>query len=81
MRIKFKKGMTPEMVAAVFLDVLRERGTVIGAVNIYIQEYGEDTKPIKDDGDEYLEYRPGKAGLRQYADYAADVRRGKMKAV
>lgn len=80
MRIKFKKGATPESIGWLFAHIMKERGTVIGTVNIYVQEYGDDMKVIKDDG-EYLEYVPGDITLEKYAEYSAGVRRSKMKAV
>lgn len=80
MRIKFKKGATIEAIVLTLQQIIQERGTVIGAVNVYIQEYGDDMKAIKDDG-EYLEYTPGRETLNRYAEYSAEVRRSKMKAV
>jgi hypothetical protein len=80
MRIKFKKGLSPEAVASYFLNIVEGREKVIGSVNIYVQEYDEDMKPIKDDGS-YIEVAPNQAGLRNYAEYSADLRRSKLKAI
>lgn len=80
MRIKFKKGATPESIGWLFAHIMKERGTIIGAVNIYVQEYGDDMKIIKGDG-EYLEYTPGDVTLEKYSEYAAEQRRRKMKVV
>ena len=82
MRIKFKKGLTPEAIAATLLQIIEERDMVIGSVNVYIQEYGEDMKPIptqKDDN--YLEVNPTVAGKRIYDNYVVESRRSKLKAI
>lgn len=82
MRIKFKKGLTPEAVASMFLRIVEERDLVIGSVNIYIQEYGEDMKPVPyNQCDEYLEVTPSTPSKQQYEDYAADIRRSKLRAI
>lgn len=80
MRIKFKKGVPPEIVANTFLEIMRDRQNVIGTVNIYVQEYGEDMKMIKQDQD-WIEVSPTDAGLREYGDYSADLRRNRLKAI
>jgi hypothetical protein len=82
MRIRFKKGMTPENVARVFLDIIGERGFVLGSVNIYFQEYDENMKLIKFENDtEFLEVTPSEHSQKQYTEYQADLRRSKLKAV
>ncbi len=74
--------MTPEGVARMFLDIVGERGFLIGSVNIYFQEYDENMKPVKfEDEHEFIEVSPTDAGLRQYADYSADLRRSRLKAI
>jgi len=80
LRIKFKKGMTPESIALAFLDIMRRRKTIIGAVNIYVQEYGEDMKVFEFD-DECIVVEPTREGMRQYADYSAAHRRSRIKVV
>jgi hypothetical protein len=79
-RLKFKKGFTPEAIASIFLQVIEERGNVIGAVNIYFQEYDANMKPIKQE-EEYLEAHPGEDSVGMYSDYVADLRRSKLKAI
>lgn len=79
MRIKFTKGMTPESIADYFLQIVSERGNLIGAVNIYVQEYDEDLKQIEDTG--YYEIRPTEHGLNNYKEYEAYTRRSKLKIV
>jgi len=79
-RIKFKKGFTPEAIADLFLQIVEDRGNVIGAVNIYFQEYDENMNVIRHD-DEYLEAQPGRDSKELYTDYAADVRRKRLRAV
>lgn len=79
MRIRIHKGMTPEDVADMFVRVVRDRDTLIGTVNIYVQEYDENLQPIKD-GD-FIEVKPTNYGLSRYEEYSADLRRGKLKVV
>lgn len=79
MRIKFRKGMTPEDIANIFVRVMNDRNTVIGTVNVYVQEYDEDMKQVKDE--EYLEVKPTQYGQSRYDEYAADLRRSKLKVV
>lgn len=82
MRIKFKKGLAPEAIAAMLLQIIEERNLVIGSVNVYIQEYGDDMKPIPcRQDDSYLEINPTDRGKRGYDDYVADMRRSKLKAI
>ena len=52
---------------------------MIGAVNIYVQEYDEDLKQIEDTG--YYEIRPTEHGLNNYKEYEAYTRRSKLKIV
>ena len=80
MRIKFKKGLTPEAIADLFLDIVDRRGLVIGAVNIYIQEYDEKMKVIQKD-ETYIEVSPTDVGLIGYEDYSAGLRRGQLKVI
>ncbi len=82
MRIKFNKGLTPEAIAALLLQVIEERDMVIGSVNVYIQEYGEDMKAIPSRrDDEYIEINPTEKGKQRYDDYVVDMRRSKLKAI
>jgi len=82
MRIKFKKGMTPEGVARMFLDIVEDRGFLIGSVNIYFQEYDENMKAVRfEDEHEYIEVAPNEHGKKQYSEYQADLRRSKLKAI
>jgi len=80
MRIKFKKGMTPEDIANMFTRLIYERNLLIGAVNIYIQEFDEDMKPIKYD-EQYIEIKPTEYGMSRYKEYEADLRRSNLKVV
>lgn len=80
MRIKFQKGLSPEVMASMFLEIIRDRGMLVGAVNIYVQEYDENMKPIFGDGD-CLEVTPTDAGKKIYSEYAAGQRRSKLKAI
>jgi len=79
MRIKFNKGMTPDDIANMFARIMNDRNSLIGTVNIYVQEYGEDLKTVK--GEEYLEGKPTEYGQSRYDEYSSEVRRSKLKAV
>lgn len=80
MRIKFNKGLSPEAIASLFLNIVEQRGLVVGAVNIYVQEYDENMKPILND-EKYIEVSPTDAGVKGYEKYSADLRRSKLKVV
>jgi hypothetical protein len=77
-RIKYKKGTSPDLIVAHLRQYFEE--TIIGSVNVYIQEYDENMKARKDDA-EYLVFEPGDVSKERYADYAADQRRKRMKVV
>lgn len=81
MRIKFKKGVTPKAMASTFLRVLEEKGSVIGSVNIYVQEYDDDMKPIPFDCDDFVTYEAADKNNEHYLNYAAELRRKKIRAV
>lgn len=80
MRIKFQKGMAPEDMTRYFLKILRDRNALIGTVNIYVQEYDDNLNTVKEDDGYYL-VNPTASGKAKYDDYAADIRRSKLKAV
>lgn len=80
MRIKFKKGIPPEAMSRMLLDIINERDLVIGSVNVYVQEYGEDMKPVKFDS-EYLVVEAAGVTSDRYSEYVAAQRRKRMKAV
>lgn len=79
MRIKFKKGMTPQDIANMFVRLTNERNALIGTVNIYVQEFDEELKPVRDD--EYIEVKPTKYGMSRYEEYSTDLRRSKLRVV
>lgn len=82
MRIKYKKGITPERIAEHFVNYVRENNLVIGAVNIYIQTYDEEMKPEAfTRGDNYLICEPLDAAKEEYAADVVEVRRRRMKVV
>lgn len=81
MRIKFEKGVSPDIVAQTFLKIIEDSDMLIGSVNIYIQEYDEEMKPVKFEKKDCLVVKPTKLGLRDYSEYAAEKRRERMKAV
>ena len=78
MRVKYKKGLPPELILAHLANYMEEN--LIGTVNVYIQEYDENMKAIKDDS-EYLILEPGEKALSKYKDYVARQRRKRIKAV
>lgn len=80
MRIKYEKGFTPERIAEHLAWFVRENNLVIGAVNVYIQLYDENMKPLKNDGDEYL-VSPGDISKREYVDDVANIMRRRIKAI
>ena len=80
MRIKFEKGITPEKMAAAFVDFVYSKGIVVGAVNLYIQTYDDDMKPEKFGG-EYYSCKPSEKSKAEYEQYTAKMRRSKFKAV
>lgn len=79
MRIKFRKGMTPEDIASMFVRLIDDRSALIGTVNIYVQEFDEDLKTVKDE--EYIEVKPTEYGMTRYNEYAADLRRSSLRVV
>lgn len=84
MRIKFEKGMTPERIADAFVKFIYDNKTVIGSVNMYIQVYDEEMKPVKHKNckdDEFFSCTPTEKAMKEYDEYAAEMRRGKFKAV
>lgn len=80
MRIKFKKGMTPERIAEAFARFIRENDIVVGSVNIYIQTLDENTGKYCND-EECLICCPGEESKREYTEYMASARRRKFKEV
>jgi hypothetical protein len=81
MRIKFEKGMTPEKIAEVFVDFIRENDITIGSVNMYIQTYDESMKAEPFNRNEYLVCNPSEATKAQYDKEMVNARRKRMKAV
>jgi hypothetical protein len=84
MRIKFDKGLTPERIADAFVNYIYENKIVIGIVNMYIQTYDEEMKPEnfnKNNDGSYLICKPSETAKKEYAEYAASIRRGNFKAV
>jgi len=80
-RIKFEKGMTPEAISQIFTQFIRESGLVIGAVNIYIQTYDDDMKPVKFDKKEYFVCKPSESTKKEYQEDVARIRRDKIEVV
>ena len=81
MRIQFKKGISPEAIADTFLDIVKKRGNVIGAVNIYIQEYDQHMPPIACDHSQYIQVKQTPVGTDYYAEYCARMRRKNLKVI
>jgi len=79
MRIKFKKGITPEDIADMFVRITNDRNALIGTVNIYVKEYDEKLKAVKDE--EYIEVKPTEYGKSRYNEYSSELRRSKLKVV
>jgi hypothetical protein len=81
MRIKFEKGMTPEKIAEVFVDFIRENDITIGSVNMYVQTYDENMKIEPFNRNEYLVCDPSEATKAQYDKETVNARRKRMKVV
>lgn len=82
MRIKYEKGIPPEIIAGHLVDFVRENNLVIGSVNIYIQTYDDEMKSVKTSSeDEYLVVKPSEKTKTMYSDDVAHTRRKRMKAV
>jgi len=81
MRMKFEKGMTPERVAENFVRYIRGNNLVIGAVNMYVQIYDDEMKPVKFDRDEVVIVRPAEETKQIYSEDVAHIRRRKMRVV
>ena len=79
MRIKFEKGITPEIMANEFLNLIREHGKLVGSVNMYVCFYGEDMKLDKDNIT--ITCSATDAESNYYAQYEADKRRKGLRAV
>ena len=54
MRIKFKKGCHPDHIIDYLRDMLKFPDAYIGSVNVYVQMYDKEMKPVKFNNDEYL---------------------------
>jgi hypothetical protein len=83
MRIKFEKGMTPERIAQAFVEYVRKNNLVIGSVNIYIQTYDEEMRPVKfNRNEEYIVCSPvSEKIVNEYIEDVARIRRNRIKAV
>lgn len=82
MRIKYEKGITPEVMAEHFVSFIRNNDIVMGSVNVYVQTYDDEMKAVKTSrNDEYLLVRPGDVEKSNYYNDVARTRRKKMKAV
>lgn len=79
MRIRINKGMTPEDMADMFVKLMRNRDAIIGTVNIYVQEFDDNMRPVQD-GD-FVEVKPTKYGMSRYEEYSTELRRSKLRVV
>jgi len=70
--------MPPDAIVEYLYDYMKDK--VIGSVNVYIQEYDENMKSIKFDG-QYISISAGDLNKERYAEYAAKQRRERMKVV
>lgn len=81
MRIKFEKGMTPEIIADAFINFVRENDLVIGSVNMYIQTYDKDMKVEKFNRNDVVICEPTEETRKMYQEELVTTRRKRMKAV
>ncbi len=80
MRIKFEKGFTPELIGELFAEFVRKEDLIIGSVNIYVQTYDENMKPVKFNQDvEYYLASPSEEDYKEYSEDVAKTRRKNMK--
>ena len=79
MRIKFKKGFTPDAIGTIFEYLCDDNNIILGTVNIYVQEIGADGKGLL--SNDYIEIEPGEVSSSKYQEYVADLRRSKFKVV
>lgn len=79
MRIKFEKGITPEMMATEFLKLVNEHGKLVGSVNMYVQFFNENMKTDRDGI--MITCSPTDKESDYYSKYAAGKRRESLKAV
>lgn len=80
-RIKYEKGFTPERIAEHLAWFIRKNKLTIGSVNVYLQLYDDNMKPIKNSNDEYFSVSPGDSSKREYVDDVASKRRSRLKVV
>jgi len=82
-RLKFEKGMTPELIAKTFVNFIRDNNMVIGAVNVYIQTYDNEMKPekFKRNDDEFYVCKPSDTAKKMYQEDVVKMRRKRMKAI
>ena len=82
MRIKFEKGMTPERIAESFVNFIRGKNLAIGSVNMYIQVYDEEMKPVKfEDEEEMFVCTPSETAIKEYENDVIHIRRHMIKVV
>lgn len=81
MRIKFEKGIVPERMAEHLVNYIRENNLIVGSVNVYIQAFDVQGKPVNETPGDYLVVSPGELSKKQYAQDVANIRRGQMKVV
>ena len=79
MRLKFEKGMTPEAIAKIFVQFMRENDVIIGTVNMYIQTYDDEMK-LQNTNDFFV-CKPCDATKHDYEDDVVNERRRKIKVV
>ena len=68
-----------EDIADMFVRITNDRNALIGTVNIYVKEYDEKLKAVKDE--EYIEVKPTEYGKSRYNEYSSELRRSKLKVV
>jgi len=79
MRIKFNKGITPEVMAENFLKIIKEHGKLVSSADMYVRFYDENMKLDKDTI--MITCSPKDVETEAYSEYAAEKRREFMKVV
>jgi hypothetical protein len=79
MRIKFEKGITPEVMANTLLGLIQEHGKMVGSVNVYVQFYDENMDIEKDTVAITCSATAKEKAI--YSGYEADSRRRRLRVV
>ena len=80
MRIKFERGMTPEVMADIFVKLIRNNNVIIGTVNMYVQTL-ENEGVEAFHNNELLVCKPNDILVERYENDVSNIRRKRIKVV